>query len=142
MAPVADLAPDLAFTLTLAADPVAVREALARIAASPPFAALSADHRGTAEIVLAEVLNNVAEHAYFGLPGDISISLAATSAGLVCQIADHGREMPGASPPAGSLPQEDFPEGGFGWYLIRSLTKGLDYRRRNGRNLLCFVIPA
>lgn len=142
MAPVADLVRDLAFCLTLAADPVAVREGLARIAASAPLAALSAVHRATAEIVLAEVLNNVAEHAYFGLPGDISINLMATAVGLECRIADHGREVPGGSPPAGTLPQEDFPEGGFGWHLIRSLTHGLDYQRKNGRNLLRFVIPA
>ena len=142
MALAADIFPDTTFRLTLVADPVAVRAGLARIVASAPLAALSADHRATAEIVLAEVLNNIAEHAYSGVPGDIFIQLAATPAGLECRIADRGREMPGGSPPAGALPQEDLPEGGFGWYLIRSLTHGLTYQRKDGQNLLHFVIPA
>ena len=128
--------------MMLVADPVAVREALARIAASGPMAALSDDHRATAEIVLAEVLNNIAEHAYAGAAGDIAISLCATPAGLDCQLSDHGREMPGGSPPMGTLPKEECPEGGFGWYLIRLLTQDLGYQRRHGQNLLHFVIPA
>ena len=73
MALAADIFPDITFRLALAADPVAVRTGLARIVASGPFAALSADHRATAEIVLAEVLNNIAEHAYSSGPGDIHI---------------------------------------------------------------------
>ena len=142
MAPVAEVLADPAFRMMLAADPVAVREALARIAASGPMAALSADHRATAEIVLAEVLNNIAEHAYAGAAGDIAIILRTTPAGLACQLSDQGREMPGGSPPLGILPEEEFPEGGFGWYLIRSLTQGLTYQRKAGQNLLHFVIPA
>jgi serine/threonine-protein kinase RsbW len=30
------------------------------------------------------------------------------------------------------------PEGGFGWFLIRTLSRDLDYRREGGRNLLSF----
>lgn len=142
MALAADIFPDTTFRLTLAAGPVAVRTGLARIMASGPLMALSADHRATAEIVLAEVLNNIAEHAYSGGPGDIFIQLAATPTGLECRITDRGLDMPGGTPPAGVLPQEELPEGGFGWYLIRSLTQGLIYQRKDGQNLLQFVIPA
>lgn len=142
MALVAELARDHAFRLTIAATAESVREALIRIAASGPMAALDQDHRAAAEIVLAEALNNIVEHAYFTGPGDISIRLAGTSGGISCQIADHGREMPGRQLPRGTLPPDNLAEGGFGWYLIRSLTQGLDYRRRDGRNLLHFVLPA
>lgn len=141
MALSADLLPDLRFQLTVTADPLAVRDGLARIASSPPMAALSPDHRATAEIVLAEVLNNIAEHAYAEGPGDITVSLAATKSGLDCRILDKGREMPGGAPPVGTLPEEELPEGGFGWFLIRSLTQGLSYQRKPGQNRLSFVIP-
>ena len=142
MALAADVLPDTDVRLTLAADPVAVRDGLAQIAASAAFATLADDHRTTAEIVLAEVLNNIAEHAYSGGPGGISIHLSATPAGLECRIVDQGREMPGGAPPAGTLPEEAFPEGGFGWFLIRSLTHGLHYQRIGDQNHLRFVIPA
>lgn len=141
MAQLADLLVDADFRLTLAAEPLSVRAGLAQIAASAPMGQLSADHRATAQIVLAEVLNNIAEHAYADAPGDISISLAATAAGLDCRIIDRGQEMPGGMPPAGTLPEEELPEGGFGWFLIRSLTRDLTYLRKDGQNLLSFVIP-
>ena len=39
-------------------------------------------------------------------------------------------------PPLGAV--EDLPEGGFGWHVIRTLSKDLHYRRENGRNQLSF----
>lgn len=142
MALAARAMPDAAFRLTLAADPLAVRQALARIMASCLVAALTDDHRASVEIVLAEVLNNIAEHAYAAGKGDISVSLQAIPAGLDCRISDQGQPMPDGAIPSGTLPVEAYPEGGFGWFLIRSLTTGLDYRRVDGTNQLHFVIPA
>jgi serine/threonine-protein kinase RsbW len=52
--------------------------------------------------------------------------------------------MPGGKLPEGGLPEvapPDFPEGGFGWHLIRSLTADLTYARRAGQNRLSFLIP-
>ena len=54
--------------------------------------------------------------------------------------------MPGGFLPEGRLPQTDLPgtdlpEGGFGWHLIRSMTRDLQYRRRRGTNRLNFLIP-
>ena len=61
---------------------------------------------------------------------------------LLCLISDTGLPMPEGQLPAGVLaPLGDFadlPEGGFGWHLIRSLSKDLSYRREGGRNLLSF----
>ena len=142
MALSADLLSQPAFRLTLVADPLAVRDGLVRIMASAPMAALSVDHRSTAEIVLAEALNNITEHAYADGTGPIAISLVATPAGLDCHIQDSGREMPGGSLPVGTLPEEELPEGGLGWSLIRSLTQGLSYQRKGGQNHTRFVIQA
>jgi serine/threonine-protein kinase RsbW len=52
--------------------------------------------------------------------------------------------MPGLCLPAGKFQPlddlADLPEGGFGWYLIRSLTEELSYRRSNGINRLSFQL--
>lgn len=61
--------------LVFDSDPLAVREALRRLAACPPLCLLDDDMRGTAEIVLAEALNNVVEHAYAGRRGKIELWL-------------------------------------------------------------------
>jgi serine/threonine-protein kinase RsbW len=132
--------PSLVFT----ADPAAVRAALARLLAAAPVQGLAEDDRGTVELVLAEVLNNVAEHAYAGGSGPVEVGLCATPLGIACRIVDKGFAMPGGKLPDGTLPDvapPDFPEGGFGWHLIRSLTADLTYARSAGQNRLSFLIP-
>lgn len=99
------------------------------------------------ELVLAEVLNNIVEHALAGQPdGRIDIDIAAAPSGLTCCIRDNGRAMPGGVLPSGELPDicvdlADMPEGGFGWHLIRSLTSDLTYRRSADGNALSFIVP-
>jgi serine/threonine-protein kinase RsbW len=156
MSPAPDLAPKTGFdampmpagqTLVFTADPAAVRDALASLLAMAPVLGLGADDRGTVELVLAEVLNNVAEHAYAGGSGPVEVDLQVTAAGLSCRVADVGLAMPDGMLPTGRLPSaqpealEDLPEGGFGWYLIRTLTADLTYARSAGQNRLTFVIP-
>lgn len=132
---------DLRLDLRATAD--AVRIALGQIMAEPALAALGDDDRGTVEIVLAEVLNNIVEHAYAGQDGWISLRLTCSAAALLAELGDSGAEMPGLAPPAGRLADlgDDLPEGGFGWFLIRSLTTDLAYERHAGTNLLRFAIP-
>jgi serine/threonine-protein kinase RsbW len=145
-APDPDLwAPDL--HLVFQADPLSVQRSLRQMLAQAPLAGLSAEDRGMAELVLAEVLNNVAEHAYGDGGGTVAVSLAQDQKGIRCRVVDQGRAMPGTKLPQGRLPGgpdtplEDLPEGGFGWHLIRSLCADLDYARVDGQNLLGFVLP-
>jgi len=133
--------------LTIPADPAAVRDRLIRLVAAPPLADLDPDHRGTVELVLAEVLNNVAEHAYATGQGDVSVTLCREPQGLHCLIVDSGAPMPDGVLPPGRLPAAvdvdlaDLPEGGFGWHLIHNLTQGLHYARQDGQNRLSFLVP-
>lgn len=128
------------------ATPVAIRDGLARIMAMAPLCHLPDDRRGTAELVLAEVLNNIAEHAYPEAPGPVTVSIGRADRGLRCVVVDQGRPMPGGVLPPGALPcssglaLEDLPEGGFGWHLIRSLTTELSYSRAHGCNRLQFTL--
>lgn len=106
------------------------------------------DLRDSAEIVLAEIINNVVEHAYADETlGMIEIALDAVQDGFTCAIRDNGVPMPGGAPPDGSLPDidvdvNDLPEGGFGWYMIRTLVEDLAYDREAGQNNLTFKMRA
>ncbi len=132
--------------MIIGSDMVAVRDGLQNLLASDLMAGLTKDSLSTAEVVLAEVLNNIVEHAYANFPGKIEVSLSRRDNHLQCDISDVGLPMPGAEPPAGLLKEAwdmaDLPEGGFGWFLIRSLTQNLSYRRQNNANLLSFRLNA
>lgn len=134
------------FHAVFAADQTAVRVAL-RGALARFVRQVSAEEAGTLELVLAEVLNNIVEHAFAEAgPGRIELTITRVSLGLACRVVDDGAPMPGGMLPAGRLPSnsvalEDLPEGGFGWFLIRDLTRELSYVRDGGRNLLMFRLP-
>jgi len=99
------------------------------------------------ELVLAEVLNNIVEHAYGDAgQGDIALEAAVHSNTIWCQLIDFGRPMPeGKLPPArrydlDAMEVSDLPEGGFGWGLIRDLTSSLTYDRNGQENRLSLSI--
>lgn len=127
--------------LVLRAEPTSVRAALLRVTSVPPVADLASDLRGTVELVLAEVLNNVAEHAYADSSGHVAVTVALQPGALWCEVVDEGAPMPGGILPEGRLPEVELPEGGFGWHLIRTMTRDLQYRRQRGTNRLNFIIP-
>ena len=105
---------------------------------------LSAEEAGSVEIVLAEALNNVVEHAYPDhQPGEVKLVLRHGRAGLLIEIRDNGKPMPNGRTPLGQhpsdvKPRDPLPEGGFGWFLIRELARDLIYDRENGENFLIF----
>lgn len=132
-------------------DPIAVREALCALFDRLMVGPMADDTRTTAQIVLAEALNNIVEHAYAQTDGEIEVTLEISAHGLKCSIVDHGSPMPDGELPAGLLTAhgqspgmalDDLPEGGFGWHLIRTLSQDLSYRRVGGDNLLTFRIDA
>lgn len=108
-------------------------------------AGLAEDDLCSAELILAEVLNNIVEHAYVNCSGLVDLSIDLRHDGLFCTVRDHGQTMPGRRVPNPPLPNinppHELPEGGFGWHIIRSLTSQLGYRQENGWNTLSFVVP-
>lgn len=109
------------------------------------------------ELVLAELLNNIAEHGMLSLPecahcnfciypsGEavIRLRLSVYENGIACVLTDSGAEIPQnclakVYPP----PPQTLPEGGFGWPLINGLTRCLHYSRSGQRNILVFLVPA
>jgi len=123
-----------------------VRRALSSVMSGLGAMNLSCDDSSTVELVLAEVLNNVTEHAcHDEANGMIELHLKQTTAGLSCRVIDNGESMPRNTPPQGNPPNpnrplEQQPEGGFGWFLIRTLTSDLTYMRNANSNVLSFRI--
>lgn len=123
-----------------------VRAGLDRLLASPVLADLSEEARGTLWTVVAEVLNNIVEHAYAGADGsgDIRLRMWRHGPSVAVEVTDTGLPMPGLALPEGRLAEigagDDLPEGGFGWFLIRSLTDWLIYDRVGAENRLRFCM--
>ncbi len=121
-----------------------VREALENLMSGPVLATIPEADRGTAQIVLAEAMNNIVEHAYVGTSGEITLTLWQAGGEVACRITDRGLAMPDETLPAGRLATvdalADLPEGGFGWFLIRTLSRDLRYARYGTLNELTFVL--
>lgn len=125
---------------------LSVRRALETVTGSLAALSLEPEELGTVELVLAEALNNVVEHAYGeGERGWISLECAQRPDGLHFTILDEGKPMPDGVIPMGlrvPLPEEleALPEGGFGWFLIQDLSHGVQYLREGDVNTLKFRI--
>lgn len=132
--------------LTFPSGEFAVREALTAVLSGLDFLSLDLEESGAVELVLAEVLNNVVEHAYGDeTPGWIEVGCAHRPNGLHFLVRDEGRPLPDGILPIGQRPDisdvvDALPEGGFGWFLIQDLAKDVQYRRHDGLNLLSFRI--
>ena len=90
----------------------------------------------TVQIVLAEALNNVAEHAYPAVAlGAVAVRVDTQAAHLRIRITDWGLPVPPATLAGCSAPDPlELAEGGYGWFLIRSLVADLAYGRQVCRN--------
>ncbi|MCC1481922.1 ATP-binding protein [Roseibaca sp. Y0-43] len=99
------------------------------------------DWREDMNIILAEVLSNIARHGYAHEQGLIELEIQMGVDQLDCCVSDHGRafdpDIMGRGAPEPTLLRE----GGYGWFLIRSLAHGLTYQRANGVNCLTFHVP-
>lgn len=113
------------------------------------FETLQADRErdGTWELVLAEVLNNVVEHAYeWRATGWIDVRSHDDGTHFGFSVSDHGKAFPNNILPTAKVqdlsgPRTDLPEGGFGLYMVQALAKNLCYERKDDRNILTFSLP-
>jgi serine/threonine-protein kinase RsbW len=136
--------------LRFPAGEASVRLALRQWRMALQTAEVCPDVMGRAEIVLAEVLNNITEHGCpDGIAGWIDLHCDLTEAGLQVIIADQGPPVPlhllHPSPQPAASPCDlellDLPEGGFGWSMIRALTRDLCLQRVPAGNRLSFLVP-
>ncbi|PKQ13077.1 MAG: ATP-binding protein [Alphaproteobacteria bacterium HGW-Alphaproteobacteria-1] len=120
---------------------MAVRALLAEIRGWLCLQGLDDAACGKIEIALAEALNNVVEHASLDSKDEIALDMTLAPDGIGVELRDRGAPLPGLTPPRGDPPtltgdRDNLPEGGFGWFLIRTLTTDLHYARTDGKNHL------
>ena len=133
------------FHLSVGCTDIAVRDCLEQVMRALSPLKLGVEECGTVELVLAEAMNNIVEHAYppSDAPGPIHLHCTHAPDGLHVKIRDAGRPMPDGTTPVGTAANidvdfDDLPEGGFGWFLIKDLAKDVEYRRMNDENNLSF----
>lgn len=133
------------FVREFSAGDTATREALMALTEHLRQVGLGPEDQGNIELILAEALNNVAEHAYAGGSGPVVLRVMTQKAGLCCEISDCGAGMPAGDAPDPPLPviapPDGLPEGGFGWHIIRCLTSALTYQREDPWNKLNLTMP-
>jgi serine/threonine-protein kinase RsbW len=90
-------------------------------------------------LILEEVVTNAIKYGYTdGRPGHIDIALRVAPGRIAVEVTDDGDPFdPTAGlAPIGDQPIEERPIGGLGLHLIRKLSDGLAYQRRDCRNVL------
>ncbi|MBA83549.1 MAG: ATPase [Rhodobacteraceae bacterium] len=135
------------FDIRFDATEMGVRQTLTSLLSFLTEIGIGEMNRGTVEIVLAEALNNVVEHAYAETgQGSIELQCKSQVDRLDVAIMDQGPPVPvhvfaERSAPDTDVPLDDLPEGGFGWLLIQNMTENLAYHRVGDTNCLRMAIP-
>jgi serine/threonine-protein kinase RsbW len=99
---------------------------------------------GKLDLVLEEILINVARYAYTPETGSVEVGYEqAGPRKLHIEIVDFGRVFNPleADPPDFSRGLADRPIGGLGVFLVRSMVDSIAYRREGDRNVLSFTFP-
>jgi len=109
-------------------------------------ASLPEGELGKLELVLEEIVVNVARYAYpKERPGMADVGWAVTAPGrLVVHVRDRGcayNPLEGA-PPGFEKELADRPIGGLGIFLVKSLAEAASYAREGDRNVLSFRFRA
>ncbi|MBD1207073.1 MAG: ATP-binding protein [Ignavibacteria bacterium] len=93
------------------------------------------------ELAVVEASNNIVEHAYRAVQGDIALDVDIGEKKIVIALHDTGETMPTASHQSANLDfdpmnLDDLPEGGMGLFLMTSIMDEQSYVSVNGKNTL------
>lgn len=95
------------------------------------------------DLVLEELLVNVARYSYAPGEGEVELAYTAAPGKLAIQVSDQGRffnPLDRNEPDLGGTLSER-PVGGLGLFLVRELVRSPTYFRENGWNRLSFIFP-
>jgi anti-sigma regulatory factor (Ser/Thr protein kinase) len=107
-------------------------------------AEVPAEELETLDLVLEEILVNIARYAYVPAAGAAEVAFAPDGPGkLYIEISDWGNPFNplDVEPPDFSRGLAEWPIGGLGVFLARNLVSSIAYRREADRNILSFGFP-
>lgn len=96
------------------------------------------------DLVLEEILVNIARYAYEGGPGEVEVGYSAQGDTLLVEVTDRGRSynpLEAAPAPDLTLGLADRPIGGLGVLLVKQIVGSLTYRHQDGQNTVSFRFP-
>lgn len=101
------------------------------------------DTRATHHVALVfeEILGNLATHGNCpDMPANVAVTISPDK--VIGEVTDAGPPFDPRLAPDPHLgePISDRPIGGLGLYLVRQLSSGLEYARRDGENYLRFAV--
>ncbi|MGY6705578.1 ATP-binding protein [Roseinatronobacter sp.] len=91
-------------------------------------------------LVLAEVLSNIARHGYGHDQGRIHVQLTDADQCMICSVRDFGAPFNPILQDHNAPIPDSLCEGGYGWFLITTLTRDLAYTRDGDQNVLEFTV--
>jgi serine/threonine-protein kinase RsbW len=100
---------------------------------------LSGDNAATMNLALDELVSNIIKYAYDDAEEhQILVTVAVGRDLLTISVEDDGKPFNpiDAPSPNPDLPLEEWPIGGLGVHIVKSIADTLDYRRERGRNIV------
>lgn len=105
---------------------------------------MASDDMDKLDLVLEEILVNIARYAYEGGVGDVEVAYSTQGDALLVEVTDRGRSynpLEAAPPPDLTLGLADRPIGGLGVLLVKQIVGSLSYRHQDGQNTVSFRFP-
>jgi anti-sigma regulatory factor (Ser/Thr protein kinase) len=131
--------------LTLPARPESIAAFCEFVRAGALAAGIAASELEKLDLVLEEILINVARYAYVPDTGKAEVAYFAEKQGkLRVEIADSGRFFNPleVDPPDLSRGLAERQIGGLGVFLVKNLVESIAYSRKDHRNVLSFTFPS
>ena len=94
------------------------------------------DTRRNIDVVIDEICTNIADYAYPGGKGDMTLDAEIGGNYAVLTFSDSGARFNPAAYEAEKAPGDEIRAGGLGISLVRELADELTYARTDGRNVL------
>lgn len=131
-------------TITLESGPEASARASGWARVLAERAGLDEDKTYALDLTIVEMVTNIVDYSYKGAAGEIRLDLDVGAARAVLTILDRGPAFDPLSVPPPQKPKsvEEAQVGGFGIHLVRSMSNGCHYERRDGSNVLTVYFGA
>jgi anti-sigma regulatory factor (Ser/Thr protein kinase) len=131
-------------TITLESGPEASGKAADWARVHAEQAGLDEDKTYALDLTVVEMVTNIVDYSYRGAAGEIRLDLDVGPAAAVLKIRDRGPAFDplAVPPPVKPRSVEEATIGGFGIHLVRSMSNGCEYERREGQNVLTVYFGA